>query len=369
MTVEERDEIQADEQARQQRLLNRIYCCTAAGCISCGADGVRNAIAAQISNSGMEGQVEVCGTGCMGMCSKGPLVRSHADDALYGHVTAEESVALVSTNPADRQLLASKRIDTSAPFFASQMKIVLANSGRVDPEILNDYIAARGYRALAHAVAEMSAQDVLAEVKSSGLRGRGGAGYPTGVKWELVAKQKSHVKYIVCNADEGDPGAFMDRSVLEGDPHRVLEGMAIAGYAVGAQQGYIYVRGEYRLAIQRLQTAIKQASAAGFSAIGFFGTGFQFRIDLRIGAGAFVCGEETALIASIEGKRGQPRQRPPYPPESGCGGGPRSSTTSRHLPISRRSSRRAASGSPPSGPRPAREPRYSRLRARSSTPA
>ncbi|MCW5979268.1 MAG: NADH-quinone oxidoreductase subunit NuoF [Bryobacteraceae bacterium] len=317
MTIEELSDIQEQEQARQQKLANRIYCCTAAGCVSCGADRVRQSLHAEVKKAGLQEQVEVCGSGCMGLCSQGPLVRSAADDALYGHVSPEEAAALVSGNPVDRQLLAGKRIDTTAPFFALQHKIVLANSGVMDPEILNDYIAVGGYQALAHAVTELSPPEVIEEIKQSGLRGRGGAGYPTGLKWELVAKQSSQIKYVVCNADEGDPGAFMDRSVLEGDPHRVLEGMALAGYAVGAQQGYIYVRGEYGLAIQRLQTAIKQAERADLLGNRVLGTGFQFRVDLRIGAGAFVCGEETALIASIEGKRGQPRQRPPYPPESG----------------------------------------------------
>ncbi len=317
MTVEELFELHSEEQARLRRLENRIYCCTAAGCVSCGAEGLRSAIAAAIKAEGLEGRVEVCGSGCLGLCSKGPLVRSAADGALYGELPPEEGALLVRPNPIDRQRLAAKRLDTNAPFFARQLKIVLANSGQVDPERLADYIAAGGYQALAKAVTEMTPQEVIEEIKRSGLRGRGGAGYPTGLKWELVARQPSPVKYVVCNADEGDPGAFMDRSVLEGDPHRVLEGMAIAGYAVGAQQGYIYVRGEYGLAIQRLQTAIKQAEREKLLGNRVFETGFQFRVDLRIGAGAFVCGEETALIASIEGKRGQPRQRPPYPPESG----------------------------------------------------
>jgi bidirectional [NiFe] hydrogenase diaphorase subunit len=317
MTIEELNQTQADETARQQALEERIYCCTAAGCISCGSEGLRNAIAAEIKAQGRTDRVEVCGTGCMGMCSRGPLVMASAGSALYGNVTAADAPALASSNHLDRRALAVRQIDLNAPFFTRQTRIVLANSGRVDPEKLTDYIAAGGYRSLAHVLTEMKAPEVIEEVKTSGLRGRGGAGYPTGLKWELVSKQISPTKYIVCNADEGDPGAFMDRSVLEGDPHRVLEGMAIAGYAVGAQQGYIYVRGEYGLAIQRLQTAIKQAEREHLLGSRILESGFGFRIDLRIGAGAFVCGEETALIASIEGKRGQPRQRPPYPPESG----------------------------------------------------
>jgi bidirectional [NiFe] hydrogenase diaphorase subunit len=322
MTVEDLFEKQTEETERQAGLENRILCCTAAGCVSCGADGLRSAIAGEIKAQGREGKVEVCGTGCMGLCSQGPLVKSAADNKLYGQVTTADAAALVSPNPIDRQPMASREIDLGAPFFTRQTKIVLANSGKVDPEKLTDYIAAGGYQALAKALTEQTPKETVEEVKKSGLRGRGGAGYPTGLKWELVAKQTAPIKYVVCNADEGDPGAFMDRSVLEGDPHRVLEGMAIAGYAVGAQQGYIYVRGEYGLAIQRLQTAIKQAEREHLLGNRIMEQGFQFRIDLRIGAGAFVCGEETALIASIEGKRGQPRQRPPYPPESGLWGAP-----------------------------------------------
>ena len=322
MNTEELKEKQTEELARQRALKDRILCCTAAGCISCGAEGVRQALLAQAKAQGREGTVEICGTGCMGMCGRGPLVLRSSDQQLYGGVTVEDARALVSENVIDRQSLLPRGIDLQGPFFSRQRKIVLANSGRVDPEKLADYIAAGGYQSLAKALEEMTPRDVVEEIKKSGLRGRGGAGYPSGLKWELVAKQTTPTKYIVCNADEGDPGAFMDRSVLEGDPHRVLEGMAIAGYAVGSQQGYIYVRGEYGLAIQRLQTAIKQAEREHLLGARILEQGFQFRIDLRIGAGAFVCGEETALIASIEGKRGQPRQRPPYPPASGLWGAP-----------------------------------------------
>jgi bidirectional [NiFe] hydrogenase diaphorase subunit len=322
MTVEELYEKQNEERDRQKGLDNRILCCTAAGCLSSGADAVRKAIGEEIKAKGCSDKVEVCGTGCMGLCSRGPLVMSVADQKLYGGVRPEDAAALVSGTEAAGKALAGREIALDSPFFAKQHKVVLENSGRADPEKLNEYIGVGGYQALAKALTEMTPRDVLEEIKKSGLRGRGGAGYPTGLKWELVAKQAKQPKYIVCNADEGDPGAFMDRSVLEGDPHRVLEGMAIAGYAVGAQQGYVYVRGEYGLAIQRLQTAIKQAERERLLGGHIFETGFQFRIDIRIGAGAFVCGEETALIASIEGKRGQPRQRPPYPPESGLWGSP-----------------------------------------------
>jgi bidirectional [NiFe] hydrogenase diaphorase subunit len=319
MTVEELSEQQTRELERQEALENRILCCTAAGCISCGADGLRHAISEAITAQGRTGKIEVCGTGCMGMCSRGPLAFSAADRCLYGNMAPGDAQALVS---GARDGIAARAINLESPFFTKQLKIVLANSGRVDPEKLADYIAAGGYQALAKALTEMTPREVIAEVSKSGLRGRGGGGYPTGLKWELTAKQTPQQKYVVCNADEGDPGAFMDRSVLEGDPHRVLEGMAIGGYAVGAQQGYIYVRGEYGLAIQRLQTAIKQAEREHLLGSRILESGFQFRIDLRIGAGAFVCGEETALIASIEGKRGQPRQRPPYPPELGLWNAP-----------------------------------------------
>ncbi len=211
---------------------------------------------------------------------------------------------------------------TDQPFFRRQVKIVLENSGRVDPERIGDYIAANGYEGLLRALTEFSPGEVTEQILRSGLRGRGGAGYPTGLKWSMVAKADSNRKYVICNGDEGDPGAFMDRSVLEGDPHRVIEGMAIAGYAVGAAQGYIYVRAEYPLAIKNLKTAIRQAQQQGLLGANIFGTTFSFNLDLRLGAGAFVCGEETALIASIEGRRGMPRTRPPYPSQEGLWGEP-----------------------------------------------
>jgi bidirectional [NiFe] hydrogenase diaphorase subunit len=318
MTIEGLQEAREAELERQQQLDGRILCCTAAGCVSCGGEQVRKAIAAQIKEQGKEGRLEACGTGCMGLCGRGPLVRNSMDGAVYANVTAEDASAIV----AQAGMPAERRIAADDPFYALQQRIVLANAGVADPEVIADYISTGGYAALAQAVSTMTPQEVVAEIKKSGLRGRGGAGYPTGLKWELVAKQPVAVKYVVCNADEGDPGAFMDRSVLEGDPHRVLEGMAIAGYAVGAQQGYIYVRGEYGLAIQRLQNAIKQAEREHLLGSRIFENSLQFRIDLRIGAGAFVCGEETALIASVEGKRGQPKQRPPYPPEKGLWGQP-----------------------------------------------
>src|SRR5690606_11848948 len=219
----------------------------------------------------------------------------------------------------DKAPIERLRCDTNMPFFRNQKKVVLENCGAIDPERVEEYIAAGGYQGLLRALTEMQPAAVIDEVTRSGLGGRGGAGFPTGLKWSTVAKAQhpDGRKFVICNADEGDPGAFMDRSVLESDPHRILEGMAIAAYAVGATQGYLYVRAEYSLAVKRLKQAIRQADRLALSGNNIFGTPFSFNVDIRLGAGAFVCGEETALIASIEGKRGQPRPRPPFPAESG----------------------------------------------------
>ena len=267
----------------------------------------------------MKGVCQVKGVGCLGLCSVGPLIT--VNDNYCRNVAPEDAADIIDRlgdEPAERL-----HIPSSTPFFARQQKIVLENSGVIDPEKLEDYVAADGYQGLLNALTEMTPNEVVAEVTKSGLRGRGGGGYPTGLKWSTVAKADGGgQKYVICNADEGDPGAFMDRSVLESDPHRVLEGMAIAGYAVGADRGFIYVRAEYPLAIQRLRVAIRQAERAGLLGNEIAGTTFNFSVAVRLGAGAFVCGEETALMASIEGKRGQPRPRPPYPAESGLYGKP-----------------------------------------------
>jgi bidirectional [NiFe] hydrogenase diaphorase subunit len=307
------------ERERAGAFVERLHVCNAASCQAIGSDALKAALQARAKAGG--GRVEVAGTGCLGLCSKGPLVKRERDGALFLEVGTEDIPALVDGEPS-ASLEARKVSFENHPFFAGQLRIVLENAGKVDPERLDSYLAAGGYAALAKALTQMKPNEVVAEVTLAGLRGRGGAGYPTGVKWQLVSKQQSDTKYVVCNADEGDPGAFMDRSVLEGDPHRVLEGMAIAAYAVGARHGYIYVRGEYGLAISRLQTAIKQAEKEGLLGTRILDTTFDFSLQIRIGAGAFVCGEETALIASIEGKRGEPRPRPPYPPEKGLWGKP-----------------------------------------------
>jgi bidirectional [NiFe] hydrogenase diaphorase subunit len=251
----------------------------------------------------------------MRLCCQGPLVQVDPDGLLYQKVTPENAPSIVAG--INGGTATAERGDPASAFFARQSSVVLENSGRIEPERIESYIAAEGYVALHNVLHNRTPSEVIQEITRSGLRGRGGAGYPAGIKWATVAKNKGERKYVVCNADEGDPGAFMNRSLLESDPHRVLEGMAIAGYAVGANQGYIYVRGEYPLAIERLQTALKQARALGILGTRVFATSFDFCIDIRIGAGAFVCGEETALMASIMGQRGTPTPRPPYPAERG----------------------------------------------------
>ena len=297
--------------------------CMSAGCMSSQADVIKKNLEAEVKAQDLEVEVEVRRVGCMGFCGQGPLIGVDglsAKEKLFEFVKPENAAAIVDSlkgGACDVQVG-----DPDHPFFAKQMRIVRANGGIVDPERIEDYIAIGGYKALHHALTEMQPAQVVEEVTKSGLRGRGGAGFPTGLKWGTVAKSAGAKKYIVCNGDEGDPGAFMDRSVLESDPHIVLEGMAIAAFAVGADQGYLYVRAEYPLAISRLQIAIKQAKALGLLGAGIFETPFNFNVDIRIGAGAFVCGEETALMASVEGKRGTPRPRPPFPAESGLWGCP-----------------------------------------------
>lgn len=320
MTPEElRRLAESHEQARPEPK-HRLKICVAAGCLSAGSDRVQQALQNEIAQRGLEAECEVKGVGCLGLCTMGPMMVVEPEGIMYQNVTEADAAAIVDSlgkKPVKRLVCPS---DMS--FFTKQVKIVLENSGVIDPEKIEDYIARDGYTALARVVEEMSPQEVIDEVTRSGLRGRGGAGYPTGLKWSTVAKAGGSRKFVICNADEGDPGAFMDRSVLESDPHRVLEGMAIAAYAVGASQGYLYVRAEYPLAVKRLRTAIRQAERMGLLGNNICGTTFSFHVDIRLGAGAFVCGEETALIASIEGKRGQPRPRPPYPAEYGLWGYP-----------------------------------------------
>lgn len=320
MTPEELYEMAQEERKKALQYECEIRVCTAAGCLSLRSEALKDTLEQALEASSEKSNCKVKGVGCLGLCASGPLVAVAPEDILYGQVQAEDAPELVAS--LGDQPVARLQCKTDIPFFQRQTKIVLENSGKVDPEEITDYIASGGYQALAKALTEMSPVEIINEVMQSGLRGRGGAGYPTGLKWMTVAKALSDTKYVICNADEGDPGAFMDRSVLEGDPHRVLEGMAIGGYAVGASKGYIYVRAEYPTAIDRLKRAIRQAKRMNVLGSEIFGTTFNFNIEIRLGAGAYVCGEETALIASIEGKRGMPRPRPPYPADFGLWGEP-----------------------------------------------
>jgi bidirectional [NiFe] hydrogenase diaphorase subunit len=318
MDITDLDMIAQQERARQKP--TRIRCCTAAGCISSGSAAVKESLEAAVHQANLDETVEVCSVGCMRFCGRGPLVEVAPTGTLYELVTPDQSPSIVAALQGGTATAIQG--DPHHPFLTRQMPIVLENCGQIDPERIEEYIAAGGYSQLHHALTEMTPAAVLEEVTQSGLRGRGGGGYPTGLKWATVAKMPPGQKYVVCNADEGDPGAFMDRSVLESDPHRILEGMAIAGYAIGANHGFIYVRAEYPLAIQHLQKAIQQAKKYDLLGSQIFDSAFDFKIDIRIGAGAFVCGEETALMQSIQGRRGNPRPRPPYPAVSGLWGCP-----------------------------------------------
>ncbi|MCD6540316.1 NADH-quinone oxidoreductase subunit NuoF [Candidatus Bipolaricaulota bacterium] len=305
-----------------------VLLCAGTACLSSGAREVKAALLEALAEEGLTGEVRIVETGCMGPCELGPIMLVYPEGIYYIRVKPADVREIVREHflkgrPVRRLLWAGELPESKEiPFFSRQLKVVLANCGRIDPEDIEEYIAVGGYEALSRVLTEMSPEDVIEEIKRSGLRGRGGAGFPTGLKWELVRMAEGSPKYIICNADEGDPGAFMDRAILEGDPHAVLEGMAIAAYAVGAQHGYIYVRAEYPLAVQRLETAISQARRYGLLGEGILETDFSFDVEIRVGAGAFVCGEETALIASIEGRRGEPRPRPPYPARSGPFGKP-----------------------------------------------
>ncbi len=305
-----------------------VLVCSGTACVSSGSTEVKESLARALADSDLSSEVRILETGCMGPCELGPVMMVYPEGTFYVKVSPDDVQEIVEEHflkgrPVRRLLWegvapALKEV----PFFARQHKLVLANCGIINPERIEEYIARGGYEALARAVSEMSPEQVISEVSASGLRGRGGAGFPAGKKWELMRNANGSPKYIVCNADEGDPGAFMDRAVLEGDPHAVIEGMAVAAYAVGAQRGFVYVRAEYPLAISRLEEAVGQARRMGLLGDSILETDFSFDIELRMGAGAFVCGEETALIASIEGKRGEPRPRPPFPTESGLWGCP-----------------------------------------------
>ena len=306
---------------------NTILICAGGACISAGEESVKSVLEEELRKYALDGVVKVVETGCMGACNLGPIMIVYPEGVFYQKLKPQDAKEIVEEHllkgrPVQRLLYKGPtgeikpRAKEELPFFKRQVKVATRNLGVIDPANIEEYIANDGYFAL-DKVLHMSPEEVIEEIKRSGLRGRGGAGFPTGLKWEFTRKSQSDEKYVVCNADEGDPGAFMDRSVLEGDPHSVLEGMEIAGYAIGAQRGYIYVRAEYPLAIERLGIAISQAHEYGFLGDHIFGTDFSFDVELKIGAGAFVCGEETALIQSVEGKRGQPVQKPPFPAQKG----------------------------------------------------
>ena len=313
---------------------SNVLVCGGTGCTSSNSEQIIEKLQEEIKAQGLEKEVNVIRTGCFGLCALGPIMVVYPEGAFYSRVTVEDVPEIVSEHLlkgriVKRLLYQETVVDDNTTkslnettFYAKQMRIALRNCGVINPENIDEYIAQDGYAALGKVLTEMTPQEVIDLVLASGLRGRGGAGFPTGRKWQFAANSKAEQKYACCNADEGDPGAFMDRSVLEGDPHSVLEAMAIAGYAIGANQGYIYIRAEYPIAVKRLQIAIEQAREYGLLGKNIFDSGFDFDIDIRLGAGAFVCGEETALMTSIEGKRGEPRVRPPFPAVKGLFGVP-----------------------------------------------
>lgn len=312
---------------------SNVLVCGGTGCSSSNSQEIMRRLEEEIKKKGLDKEVNVVCTGCFGLCSLGPVVIVYPEGSFYSKVTLADIPEIVEEHLLKgrivKRLLYQETIDndaihslTDTPFYKKQKRIALRNCGVINPEVIEEYIAMDGYSALGKVLTEMKPEEVIQVIKDSGLRGRGGGGFPTGLKWSLAAQNDADQKYVCCNADEGDPGAFMDRSVLEGDPHSVLEAMAIAGYAIGATQGYIYIRAEYPIAVERLQIAIQQARELGLLGKNIFDSGFDFDIELRLGSGAFVCGEETSLLASIEGHRGEPRPRPPYPAVKGLYGKP-----------------------------------------------
>ena len=311
-----------------------VLVCGGTGCTSSGSPKIQDAFNQEIEKNGLAEEVKVVQTGCFGLCALGPVVIIYPDGTFYSNVTVDDVAEIVSehllkgrvverlvyndTGDATENAEAAHSSLSDTIFYKSQYRLALRNCGVINPENIEEYIAMDGYAALGKVLTEMTPDDVIATILDSGLRGRGGAGFPTGMKWKFASGNRGNVqKYVCCNADEGDPGAFMDRSILEGDPHALIEAMAIAGYAIGANQGYVYVRAEYPIAVKRLQIAIDQAKEYGLLGKNIFGTDFEFDLGIRLGAGAFVCGEETALMTSIEGKRGEPRPRPPFPAVKG----------------------------------------------------
>ena len=313
---------------------SHVLVCGGTGCTSSGSQEIMKTLQVEIDKNGLSSEVSIVQTGCHGLCALGPIVIIYPEAAFYSMVKVEDIAEIVSEHLLKgrivTRLLYNETVTdegvvkslADTDFYKKQHRIALRNCGVINPEVIDEYIGTRGYEALGKVVTEMTPDDVIKTILDSGLRGRGGGGFPTGLKWKLAKGNDADQKYVCCNADEGDPGAFMDRSVLEGDPHVVFEAMAIAGYAIGASQGYIYVRAEYPIAVERLEIALKQAREYNLLGENIFGSDFSFDIDLRLGAGAFVCGEETALMTSIEGNRGEPRPRPPFPAQKGLFGKP-----------------------------------------------
>lgn len=338
-TIQEIEKIRSEKREKLDLRVNieaktyekHILVCRGTGCTSSKSPEIMEQFRKILKEKNIE-NVRVIMTGCFGLCSKGPIVIIRPEETFYAHVKPEDCKEIIQSHICEGkkvERLLCKDIDGTIVsklddlnFYKKQKRIALKNCGLIDPENIDEYIAFDGYKALEEVLTKMTSEEVIDTITKSGLRGRGGAGFPTGKKWSFAKQEENEQKYIVCNADEGDPGAFMDRSILEGDPHCVLEAMAIAGYAIGANQGYIYVRAEYPIAVNRLKVAIKQAREYGLLGNDILGTGFKFDIDIRLGAGAFVCGEETALLESIEGRRGQPRVKPPYPASCGLFGKP-----------------------------------------------
>lgn len=309
----------------RSRYTSRVKVCSSTACLSAGAGPVRKALDERTNGNGLDSDVQVVPTGCMGLCSRGPLVRVEprgGTPTMYEQVDADLATRIMDEHVVGRRELSEHVLDENIPFFSRQRRIVLGSAGKIDPERIEDYVAEGGYLGLAKALHDMTPLEVIEEVGRSGLRGRGGAGYPTARKWEMLHDASNTPKYLIVNGDEGDPGAYMDRTVMEDDPHRVIEGMIIAAYATGASKGYIYVRAEYPTAVERLDRAIRVARRQGLLGRNILGSGLDLSLEVRIGAGAFVCGEETALMASIEGLRGTPELRPPYPTERGLWGQP-----------------------------------------------
>ncbi len=312
---------------------SHVLVCGGTGCSSSHSEQIIDEFEAQIKKNGLDKEVKVVKTGCFGLCALGPVVIVYPEGSFYSMVQEEDVAEIVEQHLLKgkivKRLLYKETIEedkikslNEVDFYKKQKRVALRNCGVIDPENIDEYIAYDGYKALGKVLTEMTPEQVVETIKASGLRGRGGGGFPTGIKWAFAAAQPEGQKYVLCNADEGDPGAFMDRSILEGDPHSLIEAMAIAGYAIGSNQGYVYVRAEYPIAVHRLQVAINQAKEYGLLGENIFDTGFSFNLELRLGAGAFVCGEETALMTSIEGHRGEPRPRPPFPAVKGLWGVP-----------------------------------------------